>query len=243
MSIPGGRSSIKEYMEPRKNKNARSLKNGNWYWIDRRILRLYGQRLKTSGIAAYNALASYTNSKNQACFPTQKTIAELIGMSKRTVIRRIRQLKELGLIGVEKKGNRSVYHLLRPKVTKETQGGDKKDTQEVTLGNTNKNYLTRINNNNIDNLNFHFLKSKAFKGFKPETREELLALDIAKELNDLKSFPVYLSYTKKYPESLLRKLLAEVKEVKPEKIKKGRAALFNYLIKKHAQRASKNNRH
>jgi DNA-binding Lrp family transcriptional regulator len=221
----------------------RRLKNGDWYWINRRILNIHGQKLKASGLAVYNALASYANFKNQACFPTQKAIAELIGMSKRTVIRRIRELQELGLIGVEKKGNRSVYHLLRPKVPKETQVGDKRDTREVTPGNTNKNYITRINNNNIDNLNFHFLKSKTFKGFKPETREELLALDLAKGLNDLKALTLYLAYARKYPESLLRKVLGDVKEIPIKKIKKGRAALFNYLIKKYAQEASKNHRH
>jgi hypothetical protein len=108
------------------------------------------------------------------------------------------------------------------------------------MGRPSKNYLTRINNNNNNNKNFSFLNFKAFKGFIPKTREELLALDIARELNDLKSLPIYISYARRYPESLLRRVLGEVKEIKPEKIKKGRAALFNYLIKKHAQRASKN---
>jgi hypothetical protein len=69
-----------------------------------------------------------------------------------------------------------------------------------------------------------------------------LALDIARELNDLKSLPLYLSYAKKYPETLLRKYLGEVKEIPIKKIKKGRAALFNYLIKKYAQETSKNHR-
>jgi len=128
-------------------------------------------------------------------------------------------------------------------VTKETQGGDKKDTREVTKGNTNKNYLTRINNKNNDIKNLSFSSVKAFKGFKPETREELLALDIARELNDFNSLSIYLSYARRYPESLLRRVLGEVKEIKAEKIKKGRAALFNYLIKKCAQKASKNHRH
>jgi len=221
----------------------RHIRNGGWFWINKKVLQLFSRRLKSSGLAVYNVLASFANSKSQACFPTQKAIADLIGISKRTVIRRIRQLKGLGLLSVEKKGNRSVYHLLRPKVPKETQVGDKKDTRKVTPGNTNKNYITRINNNNIDNLNFHFLKSKTFKGFRPETREELLALDIARELNDLKALPIYLSYARKYPESLLRKVLGEVMEIPIRRIKKGRAALFNYLIKKYAQEASKNHRH
>jgi len=220
----------------------RHIRNGNWYWINKKVLQLFSRRLKTSGLSVYNALASFANSKNQTCFPTQKSIARLIGLSRRTVLRKIKQLKMLELLRVEKRRGRCLYHLLKPKVTNEIQGCDKRDTHDVTPENTNKNYITRINNNNIDNINFHFLKSKAFKGFKPETREELLALDIARELNDLKSLPVYLSYARKYPEGFLRSLLGEVKEIKPEKIKKGRAALFNYLIKKYAKNTSDNNR-
>jgi DNA-binding MarR family transcriptional regulator len=230
-------------MDNNEKTEIRHIRNGNWFWINKKVLQLFSRSLKASGIAVYNALASFANSRNQVCFPTQKAIADLIGISKRTVIRRIRQLQGLGLLSVEKKRGRCLYRLLRPKVPKETQGCDKKDTRKVTPGNTNKNYITRINNNNIDNLNFHFLKSKTFKGFIPKTREELLALDIARELKDPKALPLYLSYARKYPESLLRKVLGEVKEIPIRRIKKGRAALFNYLIKKYAQEASKNHRH
>jgi hypothetical protein len=59
-------------------------------------------------------------------------------------------------------------------------------------------------------------------------------------LNDSKGLALYLSYTKRYPESLLRKALGEVKEIPLEKIKKGRAALFNYLVQKYVKEASKN---
>jgi biotin operon repressor len=107
-------------MKTNEKNKARNLKNGDWYWINRKILNIYGQKLKASGIAVYNILASYANSKNQGCFPTQKVIAELIGMSKRTVIRRIRQLQELDLLNVEKRRGRNFYRLLRPQVTNKT---------------------------------------------------------------------------------------------------------------------------
>jgi len=219
----------------------RHIRNGDWFWINKKVLQLFSRSLKSSGLAVYNVLASFANSKSQACFPTQKTIAELIGMSKRTVIRRIRELQELCLLAVEKRRGRCLYRLLKPKVTKETQGGDKKDTREVTPGNTNNNKLTR-NINNIVNENKKILNPNSFRRFKPKCREELLALDIAGELNDFKSLPVYLSYAKKYPESFLRKVLGEVKDIPIKRIRKGRAALFNYIIKKYAQAASKNNR-
>jgi len=194
----------------------RDFKNGDWYWINKKVLQLHSRSLKASGIAVYNALASFANSKNQTCFPTQRAIAELIGVSKRTVIRRIKELQALGLLDVKKRRGRCFYRLLKPRVTKMTQAGDKKDTREVTPVHTNNNYITR-NINNIVNGDKKILNFKAFfKGFKPKTREE--------------------------PESLLRKLLAEVKDMSLNKIKKGRAALFNYPVKKYAQKTSKNHR-
>jgi len=222
-----------------KKHEIRSTKKGNWYWIDKKILHQYGKRLRPSGIAVYNALASFSNSETQSCFPTQKTMAELIGVSRRTIIRKIKLLKELVLIRVEKKKGRCHYQLLKLKarVTSDRQRCDKKDISDATQGNINKNYLTRINNKNIDLKKFSNPEE-----FRPKTREQLLAFDIAIELNDLKALPLYLSYVKKYPESLLRKILGEVKEIPLKKIKKSRGALFNYLIKKYAQKVSKNHR-
>lgn len=227
-----------------KKHEIRSTKKGNWYWIDKKILHQYGKRLRPSGIAVYNALASFVNSETQTCFPTQKTMAELIGVSRRTIIRKIKLLKELVLIRVEKKKGRCHYQLLKLKarVTSDSQRCDKKDISDATQGNINKNYITRINNKNIDIKKFLYSKLKTSKEFKPRTREELLAFDIAKELNDLKALPLYLSYVKKYPESLLRKILGEVKEIPLKKIKKSRGALFNHLVKKYAQKSFKDHR-
>ncbi len=81
-----------------------------------------------------------------------------------------------------------------------------------------------------------------FKGYRPRTREELLALDLASALNDAKGLRLYLSYAKKYPASLLWKVLGEVREIPEERIRKSRAALFNHLVRKHAEKASKNHR-
>jgi hypothetical protein len=110
----------------------------------------------------------------------------------------------------------------------------------VTPGNINKNKSTR-NNNNFDNEEKNLLNLMISKESKPKSREELLAFDIAKELNDLKSLSIYLSYAQKYPEGLLMHFLGEIKELPLKKIKKSRAALFNYLVKKYAKKVSKNN--
>ena len=65
-------------------------------------IETYGRILKSSGLAVYNVLASYANSKSQTCFPTQKSIAEHLGLSIRTVNRKIRLLKDFKLIKVKK---------------------------------------------------------------------------------------------------------------------------------------------
>lgn len=218
----------------------RSIKRGEWYWIDKGILKNYASELKSSGLAVYNVLAYFSNSKSQSCFPTQKTMASLIGLSRRTVSRRIRLLKEKGLIAVKRINGRFKYFLLYPKETKDHKGCDKNDISGKTRGNTNKNKITKINNNvNEDRKTFNM---KSFKEFKPKTRKELLASDLAKGLNDSKSLPFYLSVVRQYPEPLLMKLLGEVREIPFEKIRKSRAALFNYLIQQHAKENSKNNR-
>ena len=79
-------------------------------------------------------------------------------------------------------------------------------------------------------------KSNSSDEFQPRTREELLALDLAEGLNDQKSLPLYLSYAKKYPEDLLRRILGTVKEIPDEKIRKSRGALFSFIVKKYAQK-------
>lgn len=112
---------------------------------------------------------------------------------------------------------------------------------DVAQVNTNNNKLKR-NINNIDNEDKKPFSSRTSNEFIPKTREELLALDLAEGLNDIKALPLYLSYAKKYPEFLLRKVLGEVRDIPSEKIKKSRGALFNHLITKYAKGAFKNNR-
>lgn len=72
----------------------------------------------------------------------------------------------------------------------------------------------------------------------PKAREQLLAQDLAQGLGDLHGFPLYLSYAKRYPESGLRAIMAAVREIPPERIKKSRGALFNYLVQQTYEKQS-----
>jgi DNA-binding MarR family transcriptional regulator len=96
----------------RDNPGIRRIENGDWYWIGKKFLRIHARNLGASGIAVYNALASFANAKTQSCFPSQSTIGKITGMSKRTVSLKMRQLERVGLIRREKQKNQTVCYLL-----------------------------------------------------------------------------------------------------------------------------------
>ena len=212
----------------------RTLRDGDWYWIDKAVIQRYTPLVGAMGIAVYSFLASLAD-RNQRCFPSQKYIAEHLGYSRTTVNRALKGLEKTGLIRIVKRDRyHCVYSLLAVRCAS-------RKTQMSTLGNpdvgqrhTNDNKLTRINNNDIGIK--HISDLNPFRGSTPTTREELLAWDLAKELNDLKGLPFYLSYAKKYPEFLLRRILGEVKEMPANEIRKSRGAVFNYLIQKYEKR-------
>jgi len=240
--MSGGRGFTKSMDKIVKESHVRDLRNGNWYWIHKAVIQKYTPKVGAIGIAVYNLLASLADS-HQTCFPSQKYIAQCLNYSRATINKTLKRLKENGLIRIEKRDRyHCTYSLLKVRCKRgftsnsrckagETQMSNRGNS-DVNQVNTNNNKLTINNNDNIDNKNF---LNFDFKGFTPNTREELLALDVAKALNDHKGLPLYLSYCKRYPESLIRKTLGEVKEIPFEKIKKSQGALFNYLIQKYAQ--------
>ena len=76
--------------------------------------------------------------------------------------------------------------------------------------------------------------------FKPKNEKELLAWDLANNLNDVASLPLYISYANKYSSGLLRKALGNALDVPANKIRKSRGALFNHLVKKYAGQTNQN---
>ena len=158
MSTFGGRNSFEDmYYEERKNA-IRSLGDKSWYWVSKSVLIRYGRILKSSGIGVYNVLASYANSKSQTCFPTQKTIADQIGLSRKTVNRKVRILKDFKLVRVQKTRGRCVYFLLKPYTPNETHVRDKRDTRYVTQDHTNNNKEIKLFNKNNGTDGFNNLK-------------------------------------------------------------------------------------
>jgi len=153
----------------------RSLAVKGWYWINRDILKRYGRILKSSGLAVYNVLASYANSKSQTCFPTQKSIAGHLGLSIRTVNRKIRLLKDFKLIKANKITGRCIYSLLKVDTPKGIQLYDKRDMWDTTPGKSNNNKYIKINNKNNGTDGFNNLKPirQLLKRYDPRTPKNI----------------------------------------------------------------------
>jgi hypothetical protein len=67
----------------------------------------------------------------------------------------------------------------------------------------------------------------------PQNREEALAQELAERLTDPEGLPFYLIVARRYAESSIRSILGRVLEYPPERIRKSRGALFNWLIRRH----------
>jgi DNA-binding transcriptional MocR family regulator len=221
----------------------RDLRHGEWFWIDKAIVKEYVKKIGAVGIIVYTFLAAYAD-KKQSCFPSQKYIAEHIGYSRATVNKAVKKLEGYKLVKKGKKDRHYCKYLLLeiPRCKAEETKVSTTGNSGVKQRNTNKNYITR-NNNNVNEFK-KILYSKPPENLKegnPKTREECLAWDLAEALYDKRSLGVYLAYAKKYPEQLLRTVLSEVKEMAlDDQIKKSRAALFTHILKKHVQETTNN---
>lgn len=78
----------------------RDRRRRGFFTIDNVVLDHYGKELKPTGIATYAGLARFAN-REGVCFPSQTTLANLIGMSRMQVSREIDKLKRLHLIEVQ----------------------------------------------------------------------------------------------------------------------------------------------
>lgn len=92
----------------------RDLRNGEWLWIHKWVIKEFGRIIKASGIAIYACLSGFSHHQNQSSFPKYRQIAYLLGCSRPTVQRKTRQLKELKLIRIDRVDQyHYIYYLLK----------------------------------------------------------------------------------------------------------------------------------
>lgn len=91
----------------------RDLRDGNFLWIDKAALRFISENAGTTAVAVYSWLCYYANFKAQDCFPSITTLAYHCGMSRRTIMRAVKELEHLKAVSIERrKGKPNIYKLL-----------------------------------------------------------------------------------------------------------------------------------
>jgi len=74
----------------------RDQRQHGWSWFDDKIIQRCGQELGPVGIAVYMALCTFANNNTQTCHPSQQTLAEMLGVTRPTVRKYLRKLRDLG---------------------------------------------------------------------------------------------------------------------------------------------------
>ena len=92
--------------------NLRSMKHGEWYWVDKVIIQKYSKEVGRLPVLVYQLLASMAD-QNQTCYPSQGYIAEKLACSRWSVNKAVKKLRERGLIACAKAvGKGNTYYLL-----------------------------------------------------------------------------------------------------------------------------------
>ena len=219
-------------------------------------------RMKTA-IWLFLYLVLNANRKTGSLARKVKTISSNMGTNRNTVLRWLTTLREEGYITTQNTGRclhiqinkwknfsdvgkipNQKLHISNLRCCKNPTSQKTSESQKTPILRENSAFLSTPNDRTIkkdilknDNDNkFMNLNSNAFRQFKPRNESDLLAIDMATLLHDQKNLVLYRSYSKKYPAWLLRRVLSEVKQLPPEKIKKSRGALFNYLVQTYAKK-------
>jgi len=212
----------------------RTMKPGEWYWVDKAVVQKYARKVGFLAITAYHFLASMAD-ESQNCYPSQKYVAEKLGCSRGAVSKAIKKLVDNRLIETGKRMRTSrMYHLLNLRMLPAETEMSTVGNQDVAQGNTNNNKEQDINNNNVVCVLKDYTTKEPHNGTQIQSKQELLAHDITEALNDQSHYTIYLSYAKEYSEPFLRRVLAETKMTPDRKIRKSRAALFKYLLYHYA---------
>ncbi len=130
----------------------RSIEDGEWYWIPRRVFEDYASKIGVVGLALYNAYSSYARNKGVA-FPSLRTLAEKLGISTKTIIKYNKILEANGLIRIErgkgKRGSNLVALLKVGDVNEGKLGGESSSVRDVKEVQTKENKFKKIKKEKI----------------------------------------------------------------------------------------------
>lgn len=79
----------------------RDVRKTDWFSVDNLVLDMYAKHLGAIGVAIYFVLCRRADAQ-QKCFPSQENIAEMLGISDRTVRNCLKYLEQANLIFIQR---------------------------------------------------------------------------------------------------------------------------------------------
>jgi hypothetical protein len=79
----------------------RDIRQRHFFWCDNIIIDTYARRLGPYALAVYMGLLRHADQGTQSCFPSLKTLADELGMTKDSVIKSVEALKKAKLVSVK----------------------------------------------------------------------------------------------------------------------------------------------
>ncbi|MCK9421233.1 MAG: hypothetical protein M0Q38_01405 [Bacteroidales bacterium] len=200
------------------------------------LLRKSSLVLGVNGLAIYSLLAAYANKNFRSRLEYHK-ISRKLGCTKLEAIMALHKLENLHLIKAEPQNSRTKsYQLLWIPPWGKIWGKDcgKSGERIFKLPCPYRfDYSIKYKiANDIDGT----VNKLSFNNNMNQSEETQLAYELAEALNDQEAIQMYIAYTNRFPEALLREILVKVLSVPDYKIRKTRGALFNYLIQQHARK-------
>jgi hypothetical protein len=90
------------------DRQVRDHRRGGWFWVTNELILRDGAKIGPYGIAVYNALAVHANAEG-VCFPSVKTIAEIVGCSVNKARDSLKMLESMGWIRIEERKENQEY--------------------------------------------------------------------------------------------------------------------------------------
>ena len=218
-------------------------------------LRLFSE----SDLKTYLGILDSLNFESKKAFLTLTSLAQLVGLSTRSVNKSVLRLVAFGYIKYypsHAKEGKSCFVVIHsfPEKKSTLERSEISHEKSQTFPKIEPNFqltkakirnvpINNLNNNKETDNDIYKNKGKEWdsKGeenpkeikFIPKSKEDLLALEISEVFGDRKLLPLLVFYCKKYPESIIRRAFSETKQIPKEKIKKSKIALFIYLLHKN----------
>ena len=168
-----------------------------------------------------------------------RKLAHHCGLSVNTTHRAVGSLTRKGAIQYRRGFNQSRLSIFEiPQDTGEKLSSDAPAVARIAVPPPSDKY--NINNNlTIGDISDRGVVHRQ-RGDSEDSAEERLAHRVADGLDDLKNLRLYQSYCGRFPAELILKAYVRAREPTPDKIKKSRGALFNFLVQLYARRRENN---